>query len=67
LPNHRQTNSKSIVNYWLILLITAALVLIIRLLTGLTLQQYGDVIVTVITCMLLGLIVTSILSLLLKV
>lgn len=67
LPVHHLTKIKSIVHYWLILIIVAILIVILRLITGLNWQQYGDVIVTAIAAMFIGLIATSVLSPLIKV
>jgi hypothetical protein len=67
LPAREQTKAQSIILYWLILLIAAIIVVLVRIACGLSWQQYGDVIIAAISGMLIGLILTSILTPLLKV
>jgi hypothetical protein len=62
LPPGQSTKSNNIINYWIKLLGIGLLVLVIRILTGLKLHEYGDVIVTAISGMLIGLIITSAIS-----
>ena len=51
---------KPIIYYWLMIISTAIIVLAVRLFAGLSFQQYGDVIVTVISGLLIGLIIVSV-------
>jgi hypothetical protein len=67
LPAHQLTRVKNIAYYWLMIVMIAILVLMLRMMAGLSWQQYGDVIVTTISGALIGLIVASVLSPLLKV
>jgi hypothetical protein len=59
LPVGQSTKSNNILNYWIKVFGMGLLVLVIRMLTGLKLHEYGDVIVTAISGMLIGLILTS--------
>ena len=51
---------KPITYYWLIIISTAIIVLAIRSFAGLSFKQYGDVIVTIISGLLVGLIIASV-------
>ena len=57
--NSTAVGSNEILYYWLKVIGIAVLVLIIRTLTGLSISQYGDVIVTLISGFLIGLIIAS--------
>jgi hypothetical protein len=62
LPIGQSTQNNKIISYWVKILVVTLLVLTIRLLTGLKLHEYGDVIVIVISGMLIGLIIISAIS-----
>lgn len=59
LPAGKDTRSKNLFYYWLKIIAVMLLVLAVRFATGLSLKQYGDVIVTGISGGLTGLIVVS--------
>ncbi|MDB5134787.1 MAG: hypothetical protein JWP37_1390 [Mucilaginibacter sp.] len=62
LPVGEHTGGGKIVYYWISIVAVALLFVMIRLFTGLNLQQYGDVIVTGISGMLIGLVLISIIT-----
>jgi hypothetical protein len=62
LQEGKETKNFQITNYWIILLIVMLLVLGLRFATGLDLHQVGNIIVTMITGILFGLIITSLLT-----
>ncbi len=59
LPVGQLTKENNITYYWIEVLGVTLLVLSIRLLTGLQIQEYGDVIVTIISGIFIGLILIS--------
>jgi len=61
LPLHQKTRATNIFYYWLLVFAIALIVVTIRMLTGLSWARYGDVIVTSISGLLIGLLITSIL------
>lgn len=62
LPADKTVKSRPIGKYWLIATVTAIIVLLARLLSGLDLRAYGDWIVSAISGGLLGIIVASVLT-----
>jgi hypothetical protein len=62
LPQWVITTRHPIIFYWLIMIMVTIIVLLIRFFTGLSLQQYGDVIVTFISGLLIGLLIASLIS-----
>ncbi len=62
LPIGQSTKNNNILNYWIKVFGIGLLVLVIRMLTGLKLHEYGDVIITAISGMLIGLIIISAIS-----
>ncbi|HTD99425.1 MAG TPA: DUF4184 family protein [Mucilaginibacter sp.] len=62
LPVGKLTRPENIIYYWLKIAAIALLVLLIRLLTGLNLKEYGDVIVTGISGGLIGLVFVSVIT-----
>lgn len=62
LPLGKSTAHKPIIYYWLIVAAIAVIIIGIRLFTGLAIKQYGDIIVTAISGLLIGLIVVSIVT-----
>jgi hypothetical protein len=61
LPISKIENTEINFKYWLILIITTLMIILVRFLTGLTFYQYGTIIITIISATLIGLIVTPIL------
>lgn len=59
LPQGKQTKVDQIIDYWLRTGIVIMIILIARLFTGLNYHQYGNMIVTIISGGLLGLIISS--------
>jgi hypothetical protein len=59
LPSGKSTKNNNIITYWIKILVVTLFILIIRLLTGLKLHEYGDMIVTAISGILIGLILAS--------
>jgi hypothetical protein len=62
LPPREATKVKQIVPYWIKVAVIGALILLIRLLTGLKLHDYGDVIMSGISGLLIGLIIVSVIT-----
>jgi len=62
LPVGELTKTNRISPYWIKVMATTLLFLIIRLITGLSIFLFGDVIVTIISGMLVGLIVASVIT-----
>lgn len=59
LPLGNPKRNHHITGFWLQITITSIIILVVRLMTGLSYHQYGDIVVTVITGGLLGLIITT--------
>jgi len=59
LPKKELTKAKSVVGYWLQILLVTAVVLAIRFAFGLSYHQYADVIISFITGALIGLLIAS--------
>jgi hypothetical protein len=59
LPKEKSTPIAQITGYWYVILISVILTVIVRLLCGLTLKAYGNLIVTCICGVLIGLIFSS--------
>jgi hypothetical protein len=59
LPLHDLTKKENIAGYWTMVLVVVFITLVIRLFTGLSFNRYGDIIVTEITGLFLGLIAAS--------
>jgi hypothetical protein len=62
LPMGKLTQTKTISYYWINIAAATTLLLMIRLLTGLHIRQFGDMIVTVISGLLVGLIFASVIT-----
>ena len=62
LPLSAHKTKRHIVGFWIQVVSAVVIVLVIRLNTGLTFHQYGDIIVTMIAGGLLGLIMASIMA-----
>jgi hypothetical protein len=62
LPLGIRMQSRHIIGFWLQVILVTAITLLIRLKTGLSLHQYGDIIVTIIAGGLIGLITASIIE-----
>ncbi|RVT79926.1 DUF4184 family protein [Flavobacterium sufflavum] len=62
LPISKIENTEINFKYWLILIITALLIILIRFLIGLSFHEYGTIIITIISATLIGLIITPILT-----
>ena len=62
LPVVRITKAKEITMYWIKLLVISILILLIRFAAGLKLRDYGDVIMSEISGLLIGLLIVSILT-----
>lgn len=60
MPQGKLKKNRHISGFWLQIAIVSIIVLVIRFLTGLSINQYGNVIVVVIAGALLGLIVASV-------
>ncbi|MES2279536.1 MAG: DUF4184 family protein [Bacteroidota bacterium] len=60
LPNGNISKAEHIGNYWLKIVAVMVVVLVLRLLSGLSLHAYGDWIVTAISGSLLGLLIVSV-------
>ncbi len=61
IPPNNITVTNTIKEYWLVAIIITLIILAIRILTGLNLMQYGNVIVTSISSVLISLIITPLL------
>lgn len=59
LPQARVTRPHNIINYWTRVLISSLIIVGIRFSTGLSYQQYGNVIVTIIASLFWSLIIVS--------
>jgi hypothetical protein len=59
LPFGNAKRSHHIIRFWVQIIVISIIVLVVRLMAGLSYRQYGDVIVTLITGGFIGLIVTS--------
>lgn len=59
---NNKTNNRNVLSYWLQIISIAVLTIIVRFLTGLSYHHYGDVIVTGIAGVCIGLIITSLIS-----
>jgi Domain of unknown function (DUF4184) len=62
LPVGKLTNSGNIIYYWIKIAGITVLALVIRVFAGLNLQQYGDVIVSGISGIMIGLIIVSVIT-----
>ena len=60
LPREKSISNKINLKYWLILIGLTFVIILIRLLSGLEIEQYGNVIVTIISAGILSLILTPI-------
>lgn len=60
LPTINKVNNHSVANYWFKVILTGFIVLIIRVLSGLSFREYGSVLVSMIAGCFLGLIIASI-------
>jgi len=61
-PRNAKANNRYVLNYWLQIISISVVTIIVRLLSGLSYHQYGDVIVTGIAGGFIGLIITSLLN-----
>ncbi|HMG06875.1 MAG TPA: DUF4184 family protein, partial [Mucilaginibacter sp.] len=62
LPQGNRIKVSHITRYWIEVIIVSIIVLLIRILTGLSFNEYGNLVVTLITGCLLGLIIASLLT-----
>jgi len=62
LPKHRQVPTINVDRYWILIVLTIITTLAMRLLTGLSYQQYGHLVVTAIAGLWLGLLLSSLLA-----
>jgi len=62
LPQGNRIKISHITIYWMEVIIISIIVLLIRILTGLSFNEYGNLVVTLITGCLLGLIIASLLT-----
>lgn len=62
LPMSKIENTEINFKYWLILIITSLLIILVRFLIGLSFHEYGTIIITIISATLIGLIITPILT-----
>lgn len=60
IPQGKETKLDHIGGYWLKIILTSIVILMIRLLTGLSFHEYGNLIVTMIAGCLLGVIINSV-------
>ncbi len=60
LPKKENTKAKNIARYWLTIALTSILTVVLRLLTGLSWQQYSNLLVTSIAGGFIGLIIASV-------
>jgi hypothetical protein len=60
LPLGNPQKNHHVIGFWVQIMIISIIILIVRLMTGLTYHRYGDVLVTIITGGFIGLIITSI-------
>ena len=60
LPREKSISNKINLKYWLILIGLTFVIILIRLLSGLEIEKYGNVIVTIISAGILSLILTPI-------
>ena len=59
LPQTGQTNHNHLINYWSAVAVCVFVTLLIRLFTGITIYDYGNLIVSAIAGMLIGIIIAS--------